>query len=304
MPAHNAAETILRALDSVAAQTCPGLEIIVIDDASTDGTAEIAGAWGKMPLTVERLAAQGGAAAARNRGLALAGGEYVAFLDADDEWLPEKTALQVAAFENQPGLSLVSCESWQVDAQGKVRGLVNAERARPNGPDGWKTLLRHPCIATPSVMVRRAEALALGGFNTALTIAEDQDLWIRLALAGTVAHLPQALVRVHDRPHSLSRREYRNTAAMTLPVIMRHLAANRSRLSPAERRDILGARYAALGRNAYMGGRAWQGVLLLLKASALGHRPLANLSYLILSSAPARWAKRHMRGRLSLAPQS
>jgi glycosyltransferase involved in cell wall biosynthesis len=304
LPAHNASETILRALDSVAAQTYRNLEIIVIDDAGTDRTAEVVAGWKKLPVRFERLDKQSGAAAARNRGLELASGEFAAFLDADDEWLPEKTALQVAMFQSYPGVSFVSSESWQINAQGQICGLVNADRARATGPDGWKTLLRHPCVATPSVMVRKSQALALGGFDTRLAIAEDQDFWIRLSLAGPVAHVPVALVRVHEQPHSLSRRQYRRTAAITLPVVLGHLRANGHRLSRREARLIRATRFAALGRNAYLGGAPLLGAWLLLRATALGYQPLANLSYLLFSSAPARWAKRRLLGRSALAPQS
>ena len=300
LPAHNASQTIIRALHSVATQTYPNLEIIVVDDASTDGTAALVSGWNEAPVRLERLTTQSGAAAARNHGLKLARGEYVAFLDADDEWLPEKTTMQVSVLNWDPTISFVTCESWLVGADGTIKGTVNSGRTRPVGAKAWKTLLRHPSVATPCVMVRRDQALALGGFDASLPIAEDQDFWIRLALAGSVAHLPQELVRVHDRPGSLSKRESRNTAAITLPIILRHLAQNRDRLSAQERREIRGIRYAALGRNAYLGGSAGEGAVLLSKAILLGHQPLQNLAYLIFSSPPARLAKRLIRGPSAL----
>lgn len=297
LPAHNAGGTLLRALESAAAQTYPNLQIVLVDDGSSDETSAIARAWNRLPVAIERLERQSGAAAARNRAMALAQGDYIAFLDSDDEWLPEKTALQMAAFLADPSLGFVSCESWMVDGGGRVRGLLNDGRPRASGPDAWKILLHHPCIATPSVIARRDLALSLGGFDTSLAIGEDQDLWIRLALSAPVAHLPRELVRVHERADSLSRREYRNTAAITLPMILRHLRANRSRLTMREARAIRAARYAALGRNAYLAGHFFQGAALLLKAAALGHEPFWNLAYLVTSSPPARWLKRHRRGR-------
>jgi glycosyltransferase involved in cell wall biosynthesis len=300
LPARNAGGTIARALESAADQTYANLEIVLVDDCSDDETGEIARTWNRLPITALRLDRQSGAAAARNRGIELARGDYIAFLDSDDEWLPEKTALQMAALLADPALSFISCESWSVGGDGRVHGILNAGRTRAAGPDAWKTLLHHPCIATPSVIARRALVLSLGGFNTRLAIAEDQDLWIRLALAGPVAHLPRELVRVHDRPDSLSKREYRNTAAITLPMILGHLQANRDRLTAHEARTIRAARYAALGRNAYLGGHLLQGAALLLKAAALGHEPFSNLAYPILSSPPARRLKRRLRGRTAL----
>ena len=83
----------MRALNSVGAQTYSHLEIVVVDDASRDDTAALAGAWKGRPIRVERLEKNGGVSAARNRGMQLAAGKYIAFLDADDEWLPENVRL-------------------------------------------------------------------------------------------------------------------------------------------------------------------------------------------------------------------
>jgi glycosyltransferase involved in cell wall biosynthesis len=296
LPAHNAAQTILRALNSAAAQSWRPLEIIVIDDASSDGTEQVVRGWQGMPVIFERLAQNRGAAAARNRGMALANGEYIAFLDSDDEWLPEKTSLQMALLAADPALVFVTCEAADVGPDGAVRGPLNVGRARASGSEAWKTLLHHVYIALPSVIVRRDRALALGGFDVRLPIAEDQDFWIRLALSGPVAHLPRQLLRVHDRPGSLSKREGRNAIALTLPMIEKYLTANAGRLTSEEARQIRGARYAALGRNAYVGGAAGEGAGLILKAMRLGDAPLGNLFYLVFSSAPARWLKRLIRG--------
>jgi hypothetical protein len=153
-------------------------------------------------------------------------------------------------------------------------------------------------------MVRRSQALALGSFNTNLAIAEDQDFWIRLALVGPVAHIPVAMVRVHERAQSLSRRHYRKTAAITLPMVLGHLRANSDNVLRSEARLIRATRYTALGRNAYVGGAPFLGTWLLLKAVVLGHQPFTNLSYLIFSSAPARWAKRRLLGRPAVALHS
>jgi glycosyltransferase involved in cell wall biosynthesis len=293
LPAYNAEQTIIRALRSVAAQTFTRLEIIVVDDASSDSTADLVCAWSDAPVLLKRLNKRSGAAAARNLGIALASGEYVAFLDADDEWLPEKTAAQLAVLTADPNLSFVTCEAWQVGADGTIEGLVNPHRARATGPEAWKTLLHHPCVATPCVILRRD--LALGGFDTRLPVAEDQDFWIRLALMGPVAHLMRELVRVYDRPNSLSKNRIYDHATTTLPMILGHLTANRHRLTAREVREIKATRYTALGRGAYVGGHLGRGLLLLLKAVALGHQPLQNLAYLLFSSPPARWAKRLLR---------
>jgi len=105
IPAFNAASTIERALDSVLAQTYDDYEIIVVDDGSRDATSEIVAGYDNDRIRLLRLASNQGASSAVNEGLAAARGELVAFLDADDEWLPTKLAKQVEALSRNPAAS-------------------------------------------------------------------------------------------------------------------------------------------------------------------------------------------------------
>jgi glycosyltransferase involved in cell wall biosynthesis len=105
IPAHNARTTLERALRSVVAQTYSHFEVVIVDDASVDDTADLARSFPGLDIRVERLDSQSGAAAARNRGIEVSRGEFIAFLDADDEWTPEKTALQLPILLNDPALS-------------------------------------------------------------------------------------------------------------------------------------------------------------------------------------------------------
>lgn len=292
IPAHNACTTLERALRSVISQTYRPLEIIIVDDASVDGTGDIARNFDGLPVRVETLDQQSGAAAARNRGIAVSSGEYIAFLDADDEWLPDKTALQLDLLVKNPDVSFVTCDSDLVGPDGEFISIVNPNRPRPHGPEAWKTLLHHPCVATPCVVVRRSLLRDIGGFNPDLLIGEDQDLWIRLALRGPVYHLSQSLARVNDRPNSLSKAQRGQAVSSTLPMIVAHVKAQRDRLSDEEAEDILGTRYTDIGRTSYETGSVKEGVRLLVSAIRLGHRPIENLSYLLSASPPMRMAKR------------
>ena len=292
IPAHNACTTLERALRSVVSQTYRPLEIIVVDDASVDGTGDIARNFADLPVRVETLDQQSGAAAARNRGIAVSSGDYVAFLDADDEWAPEKTAIQLAILMKDPSLSFVTCEADLVAPDGRFICVINPNRSRPHGPEAWKNLLRHPCVGTPCVMARRDLLQRVGGFNPTLWIGEDQDLWIRLALQGPVHHVFDSLVRVNDRPNSLSKAERGQAISSTLPMIVGHVESQKARLSKSETRDILGARFSDIGRTSYETGNIKEGMRLLASAIRRGHRPLENLSYLISASPPMRAVKR------------
>lgn len=299
IPAYNAQTTLARALHSVADQTYRPLEVIVVDDASVDRTVEVVRAFDRLPVKLERLPRQGGAAAARNRGIAVAGGTFVAFLDADDEWLPEKTALQLPILRD-PAVSFVTCDASLIGPRGKDLGLVNPDRERPHGEQGWKTLLRFPSVATPCVIARRSLLQAVGGFDPGLQIGEDQDLWIKLALRGPVHHVNRVMARVHDRHDSLSNLNRGRAKSATLPMIFGHLERQRPHLTKAEIADIKGRRLASVGRHSYESGDIADGLRFLTRAMVSGFRPLETAKYMISASPPMRFAKRLWRGAPAL----
>ena len=248
IPARNAEATIGRAIASALAQTAPPLEIIVIDDASGDGTAARAEACGDERLRCIRLSARRGAAAARNEGVAAARGELIAFLDADDSWDATKTERQVALMAAHPAMTFCACRARHVAEDGSAIGPIHGGVPVATGREAWRSLLARNFVATPCVMARREAVLAAGGFDPSLPVAEDQDLWIRLALAGEVGFVDAELVTVQDRPGSLSREYASQTAAVTLAMVLGHIERQRARLSRAERRAALGARYTQNGR--------------------------------------------------------
>jgi len=128
IPAHNSQATLGRALASVRAQTLPVSRLVVVDDASTDATSEIAKNFKGMNVEVVRLDRNVGAAAARNRGIAAATTELVAFLDADDEWLPTKLEKQAMVITANDKVSFVSCGSDLISPDGLNTGDIIAVR--------------------------------------------------------------------------------------------------------------------------------------------------------------------------------
>ena len=176
IPTYNLAPLLPGAVESARAQDWPGLEVIVVDDGSTDGT----------PAVLERLAAEGvrcfrqenaGAASARNRGIREARGEWVAFLDADDFWLPGKLAAQFEALAARPAAAFSYTDVMVRTADGAESVLPCPGRGRPL----LTQLLAGNVFATPSALVRRDCFDEVGLFDPALRTGEDWDMWLRLA---------------------------------------------------------------------------------------------------------------------------
>lgn len=292
IPARNAAATLARSIASARAQTMPPFEIIVVDDASIDSTAAVARAAGGALTRVLCLPVRQGAAAARNHGVEAARGDLVAFLDADDTWDPSKTARQIEVMVSQPATTFCACRARHVAADGTLLGQIHQGVPVAQGPDAWRSLLAESFVATPCVLARRDAILDAGGFDPALPVAEDQDLWIRLALAGGVGFVDDVLVTVHDRPGSLSQEYASRTAEITLAMVLGHVERQKGRLTTAERRHALGARYTQNGRRFYRNGQWRAGLRCLALAILNGHQVGANAWYLVTAAPGMARVKR------------
>jgi glycosyltransferase involved in cell wall biosynthesis len=296
IPAYNARRTIGRALASVWHQNYPDMEVIVVDDGSSDGTGSEARKNRGGNLRLIRLEENRGECGAMNAGIEQARTDYIAFLDADDEWLDNKLLTQIPILESHPEMSFVACGGESVNTEGEVFETFGLEAPPYTPREFWRGLLVKSYIAKPTVIARRAKLLEVGGFDETLKISGDQDMWIRLALAGEVGFVPQVLVRVHDTPDSLMKRHGVREDEIVLPMIREHLSQLTSRLSRREIRQILGHRYAATGRNLYR-RRPGRGAALVLRGMLLGNRPLQNLTYLIWAAPPVIHIKMYLRSR-------
>ena len=190
IPAYNAERYLREALDSVMAQTYGDVEVVVVDDGSTDGTREIVRGYGPAARLIEQ--ANAGPSAARNRGVREAGGELVAFIDSDDLWLPEKLALQVPLFDAERRVALVYCHCDRMNADGET--LPTPHPPRPQGRVFLDFLLRNHC-PTSGAVVRRDVFLEMGGFPEDMIWAEDWHLWLRVARRYDFAAVEEVLVR-------------------------------------------------------------------------------------------------------------
>lgn len=291
IPARNSAATLARAIASVMAQTHRPKEIIVVDDQSTDAIHEVLSGCPQGATRLISTKVRKGAGGARNEGISSAAGNIIAFLDADDEWLPNKLEKQLALLHADPRLSFVTCGANSISAAGANLGDTYGSHRIAAGSEAWKQLLACNFIATPSVVAWRRHLLALGGFNEKMKIGEDQDMWIRLALAGSLGYVPESLVRVHLRADSLSSWDLNDLLTDTLPMIERHVSEQRHQLTEREVRRILGERLNRFGRVAYVRGDLASGLRLIARSMLLGYRPVESSFYLMRAAPPVMWMK-------------
>jgi glycosyltransferase involved in cell wall biosynthesis len=200
IPAFNASSFISETIDSVACQTFHDVEIIVVDDGSSDKTVSYVRKFGKAVKLITQ--SNEGPSEARNRGVHEAAGEFVAFLDADDVWEPEKLSRQLAAIGEGDGL----CYTDRINfgQLGALSELQSDGVFQPSG-DVYRDLLLCNFITTSSVLMRRQLFLDLGGFNKRLRVAHDWDFWLRVAEQYTVAFCPEPLVRYRVHPSGISK---------------------------------------------------------------------------------------------------
>ncbi len=296
IPCYNSSATLGATLKSVLAQTYPAVEVIAVDDASRDGTLALlrdhSSAFGKR-LTIVALEQNRGSAGARNAGIELAQGVYLALLDADDEWFPEKTARQVAHLEQHPDDVLVGCVAQEF-MNGAAPTTINADRAPTVGPDAWRMMLRYPYFVPSMVMARIADVRAIGGFDKRRYVVDDQDFLIRLAMRGNVAMVPDLLVTIGYDPKSLSNRNRLREPDLVLPMLRDLFEQIGGRLSAGERRRILAFRHERLGRNIYP-VEPLRGLPHLLHAIARGQNPVENALYLVTACPWLASLKRTIR---------
>lgn len=181
VPAYNAAATLGEALDSLIAQTFQDWEAVVVDDGSTDGTAEIARSYGARDPRI-RLVVQdnGGESAARNTGVREARCDWLLFLDADDWVAPKHLERMTGALAANPSLDAVLCRSVRVAAN----GTQVSDNFDPPAGDLFPTLAKRAAFPVHACVVRRALVIGVGLFDTSLRKSPDWDLWQRVARAG------------------------------------------------------------------------------------------------------------------------
>jgi len=177
IPAYNRCDLLKKAVDSVLGQTRKDFELIVVDDGSTDGTAALLASYGECLHSIRQE--NKGPSAARNRGIAEARGELVAFLDSDDCWEKEKLSSQIEAMEANPEYPISHTqEVWF------RRGELLPQKKIHRKPHGWIFAQCLPlcCVSASTVVARRSLLEEAGGFDESFPCCGDYDLWIRLSV--------------------------------------------------------------------------------------------------------------------------
>jgi glycosyltransferase involved in cell wall biosynthesis len=200
VPTYNRRAMVREAIDSVLAQTAAVFELIVVDDGSTDGTAEDLARLGES-IRIEPIANRG-PAAARNRGVEIACAPLIAFLDSDDLWAPTKLERQLAFMRENPDCAISqTSEVWIRNGRRVNPGVRHRKRAGDFFVESLRT-----CLVSPSAVLMEKQLFgSVGGFDEDMTAAEDYDLWLRILVDHEVGLLDEPLVtRRGGHPDQLS----------------------------------------------------------------------------------------------------
>jgi len=248
IPTYNTIAYLPYAIESVLRQTFQDFEILVVNDGSTDTTDLWMDQQPDDRIRHIRQANQG-LSAARNTGISLAQGRYVALLDADDVWEPTKLEKQVHYLDTHPDIGMVHAWISFIDAEGQSTGRILKTEA-----EGWAQihLLHRNDVAVLTAVVRRECFEKVGDFDRTLKSLEDWDMWIRLARDYPIAVIREPLARYRQLRHSMSRncevmeRSFRQ-------VIDRHFAEAPAHLQPIKAKSY-GAAYQCLAWKAIQSG--------------------------------------------------
>lgn len=200
IPTYNSAPLVVEAVRSVLAQTRPAAEVLVVDDGSTDDTADRLAGFGPSVRVIRKE--NGGVSSARNRGVSEATGDLIAFLDADDVWHPRKLEVQLGVLETHPDLGMLGTGVF--DWPGPVPEPSGSPPHLTRVP--FDQLIVRNQFCTSTIVVRTTVIRAAGEFDTSLQGPEDYDMWLRIAAVAAVANTDNPLTGYrHATPNSLSK---------------------------------------------------------------------------------------------------
>ena len=294
VPAYNARRTVRATIASIEAQTVEDIEIVLVDDGSTDDTASVAAASGARGLRVITQA-NAGHAAARNTGIAAARGKYIAFLDADDLWFPQKLERQLAVIRRGPDVRAVQSGAARVDEDLNVLWV---EACRVSQDPLWDTLrFRNMPALMSTLLVEKTLLEDVGGFDASLVILQDWDLAIRLAERGQFHSLPEVLAAYRFYPHSQS-------GSLDIHIEPGFRVLEKVFTDPnlppavrARRRAVYGRFYAMLSGGAVRVGRYRDAVSWGVRALLQDPRVVTYIM-----AFPARRLRRRRRVQLQIPP--
>lgn len=204
IPAYNSQEHIAKAVQSALKQTYQPVEVIVVDDGSSDGTEEVLRGFGDKIRYIRKE--NGGPASARNAGIQAASGEYVAFLDGDDIWYPDKLRKQMPLFREDTGLIYGRLDPFDES------GVIEKKRRPLVRGEALKRLFAKNFISTSTVVVKKEHLERAGLFDEdpELISVEDYDMWLRVAALTKIDFVDEALTKYRRHPSGISKNYYRS----------------------------------------------------------------------------------------------
>jgi glycosyltransferase involved in cell wall biosynthesis len=293
LPTYNREGSVGEAIESVLRQTYPALELLVVDDASTDGTRARVEGFGDARISYLRHENNRGGSAARNTGMAAARGELIAFQDSDDVWLPNKLERQIAVLRAAgPDTGAVYCPYWREYPDGRRETHPADPASAPRG-DIRRALLYANFIGTPTILATRACCEAVAGFDEALPRFQDWDWMIRVAADWQVAFVEEALVRAGFGDDNVTDGHSASLVAAERRLLDKHYETLRGAGD-----EVLAHRLWHLAHVSIMQGASGDGRRLLRRALATRFRPSwAAMSLLALAPPIYRALYRRVRGR-------
>lgn len=221
LPTYNRAHLLPRALHSLLVQSYQDFEVIIIDDASTDKSSDVVAPFLSDRVRYVRLETNRGPGAARNAGIKLAIGEFLAFQDSDDEWLPEKLEVQMAVFRGgDASLCVVYCDLERVLPDGTRTPFVSPPEVTSRLIDPKTGFYQVHGLGIQSTVIRRSCLGTAAPFDEQLPTLEDLDLFLRLSQQHGFYHVEKTLVRYHATPGLTS--SARNRYASRAELLRRH----------------------------------------------------------------------------------
>ena len=244
IPTYNHGRYIAEALDSVLAQTYKDYEVIVVDDGSTDNTREVVEAYGASIRYIYQQNQR--MSAARNAGIRSANGEYIAFLDSDDIWLPEKLEKQMEVFSTYPNLALVSCGALIVDMDGNLMRKIEKKNYINRNALMNDSILKNivPGGGTNAVVSKRCFE-AVGLFDESIQVtAEDWDMWLRIIAQYEIRFVEEPLAKIRLREKSVcAARNVENMLPIELRMLDKFFSRTQFPFNRSKRRMAYAQRY-------------------------------------------------------------
>ena len=286
IPAYNAAPWIAETIDSVLNQTFKDFEVIVVDDGSTDATAEVVASY--KPQVQYLYKNNGGPSSARNTGICAACGRYIAFLDADDLWLPEKLQIQMQLFSQNPSLAWVYSDGLIFEENPNKNQHLFSQSSYMYSGEILRPLLLQDFVASPTPIVRRDVFEDVGLFNeeSSFKSVEDWDMWLRIAARYPVYLIDKPLVKYRRHSTSLTGTSLiQRSLESRLTVIEGAILREPERLGDLRQQAIANV-YMTLGHLLMSRGARVEAREMYLHSIQMNSKQLKSIIYLIATFLP------------------